>query len=196
MIQYGANVDRMALVEPPELAPSSQLVIHQAVEAEQDHGHGHEQQQEQEDGTSEFPTLHRRALSASSINSSTSRRDVMQHGTAAGSGGGPSSLSVGVAARGSAPPNHRGRSPSPSSGDAQGSAPSPASMPYLSAEAGGPRSTTPRSVSPRSASPLDAQPPQSQQIDKLLLEGLRVSKDRILILKSDLEIEKFVEDPQ
>jgi hypothetical protein len=51
-------------------------------------------------------------------------------------------------------------------------------------------------VSPRSASPLDAQPPQSQQIDKLLLEGLRVSKDRILILKSDLEIEKFVEDPQ
>ena len=195
----------MALVEPPELAPSSQLVIHQAAAAGQDHGHGQEQQQEQEDGTSEFPTLHRRALSASSINSSTSRRDVMQHGTAAGSGGGPSSLlSVGVAGRGSAPPNSRGRSPSPTpaaaamtpSGDAQGSAPSPASMPYLSAEAGGPRSTTPRSVSPRPASPLDAQPPQSQQIDKLLLEGLRVSKDRILILKSDLEIEKFVEDPQ
>lgn len=161
----------------------------------------------QEDGTSEFPTLHRRALSTSSIGSSSaSRRDAMQHVAPAAAGSVSSSLSVGDAGHGSVPPVSRGRSPSPAalapSGRVHGSAHLPEHSlrvsvnSQTSAEPAGARLTTAGSVSPRPVSPLDALPPQPQQTDKLLLEGLRLSKDRILILKSDLEIEKFVEDPQ
>ena len=34
-----------------------------------------------------------------------------------------------------------------------------------------------------------------QQIDRLLLDGLRLPKDRILLLRSDMELEKFITDP-
>ena len=41
----------------------------------------------------------------------------------------------------------------------------------------------------------DRMPKADQQIDKLLLDGLMVAKDRLLLLRADLEMEKLFHDP-
>ena len=51
-------------------------------------------------------------------------------------------------------------------------------------------SADPRAATPASAAPIEETP----QIEQLLADGLRVPKDRMLLLRSDLEIEKFVND--
>lgn len=48
---------------------------------------------------------------------------------------------------------------------------------------------------PENEARQDRLPKADQQIDKLLLDGLKVAKDRLLLFRADLEMEKLFHDP-